>query len=909
MINRKHILAGVIVLLHLFPPSQLFSQSPVYFYNVGDQTGTKFYRNCHGSGFFDYNSDGYDDIFIVHNVSVSPQGPKPHVLLKNLGDGTFVDVAGEAGVEGYNTSAQGLAAGDYNNDGYTDIAIGMGHWYTALYKNNGDGTFSDVSSSAKVTVPNRGRTLAFVDYDNDGYLDLFVFGDNDGSPDIYSLSVYKNKGDGTFAITSKQAGLGYERSSDDIYGFAFADVDNDGDMDFFVPNYTNSSKFFLNNGNGTFTESTTSGLPRTNKLMGAIFLDYNNDGWFDLFVRRAWKTFLLFRNNHDGTFTDVTNSAGVGVILDDKIPFGGGLSTGDFDNDGFIDILAIHRSGRNFKLFHNNGDGTFTEIASSANLTENSDWNWSAPIADYDHDGYLDIYLARNGDTKSDGTTDYYATLFRNAGGTNNWLHVKLEGVQSNRSAIGARLVAYVNGKLQMRQILGGGGYKTDSFPAEFGLAHATEVDSLIIYWPSGIIQKVFKIMANQRITVVEQGGSFYYGPFSLSGQIRYYNNNVRVPKVQLNMSGDEVRNSTVNDSGAYAFSDIKGEEAITVTPVKSGGEDIGSGTLSAYDAALTARYAVGLQELTEDQKKAADVDESGTVYIVDAASIARAAVGLSGIAGSHVGEWRFVPASREYPRMSDNYENADFTAIVLGDVSGNWSMPTGMSKAYSASVLPVDSMIVDPMDTVYIPLVLEKGIDLLSSDVWLRYDANVLKFLGATTTSFSHKFNLIYNDSKAGFLKIALYGTNPLQGTDIFLIIKFQVISNVDQKTTISWDRYQLNDCLYEKPDVRVDIVTSCEKGPTPLDFHLEDNFPNPFNSGTTISYQLAAPSRVSLVIYDIMGRRIRTLINNIQSQGKYQVKWDGKADNGKDVPSGIYVCRLTAGGRSWVLKMAKTK
>ncbi len=899
----------LIICFTLYLTGFLYSQS-ISFTNVGDMTQTKVACNTHGSGFFDYNGDGFPDIFVVHNLSESPFGCLPHTLLKNLGNGIFENVTSEAGVDGYCTSAQGLAAGDYNNDGYVDIAIGMGEWQyspgnssyvLALYKNNGDGTFTDVSSAAGVKSYNRGRNLTFVDYNNDGYLDLFVFGDSI-KPYVPSLIVYKNNGDGSFTLASKEAQLNHKRSPDDIWGCAFADVDNDGDMDFFVPNYSYPSRFFVNNGDGTFTESTTSGLPRTNGLKGAIFLDYNNDGWFDLFVRRAWKTFLLFRNNHDGTFTNVSSSAGIEVVLDSKIPFGGGLSVADFDNDGFIDILAIHRSGRNLKLFHNNGDGTFTDIATSANLTNNSYWNWSAPIADYNQDGYLDIYLCR-----SDYSLTCYATLFQNDGGDNNWLHVKLEGVESNRSAIGARLIAYANGKLQMRQVLGGGGYKADSFPAEFGLAHADQVDSLIIYWPSGIIQKVFKIMANQRITVVEQEGSFYYGPFSLSGHVSYYSNNVRVPRVELDMSGDEMRNTTVSDSGTYVFSDVKGEEAITVTPAKQKGEDIKKGVISAYDAALTARYTVGLETLTENQKKAADVDESGTVDIVDVVQIARAAVGLPGIFASHVGEWRFLPALREYPRMIDNYGDGNFAAIALGDVSGNWSLANGMSKSPSVSLS--DSMIVSPMDTVSIPLISKKGANLISSDIWLRYDANVLKFLGATTTSVSRKFNVIYNDSKTGFVKIALYGIYPISQVNTFLIIKFQVISNINRETTISWEKYQLNDCLYNKPAVHISVVQTGVETTVPIDFYLEDNFPNPFNSGTTISYQLGASGKVSLIVYDVMGRRIRTLVNSVQSPGKYQVRWDGKNDKREDVPSGIYVCRLKAGGRSWVLKMAKTK
>ncbi|GAG16470.1 unnamed protein product, partial [marine sediment metagenome] len=176
------------------------AQSPVTFTDVGASTGTHVFLNPHGSGFFDYNNDGLSDIFVVHNLSTGYIGEKPHALLKNLGNGTFENVTVEARVGGYNASAQGLAAGDYDNDGDMDMAIGMGNWGTLLYRNNNDGTFSNVSDAAGVSQYNRGRCLAFFDYNNDGHVDLLQIGD----PSLYLL---QNKGDGTFVHKRYPAGL------------------------------------------------------------------------------------------------------------------------------------------------------------------------------------------------------------------------------------------------------------------------------------------------------------------------------------------------------------------------------------------------------------------------------------------------------------------------------------------------------------------------------------------------------------------------------------------------------------------------------------------------------------------------------------------------------------------------------
>jgi hypothetical protein len=872
----------------------LYSQ--IHFQDVGVSAGVETGYNSHGSGFFDYNNDGYADLFIVHNVSVIPEDEREHGFFENQGNGTFTYVTDQAGVGGYYTSAQGLAAGDYNNDGNIDICIGMGRNYkTLLYRNNGNETFSNVSTQAGVNVYNRGRCLSFVDYNNDGWVDLFVPGDP-------YLFLYKNNKNGTFSGVTNESGLEFVRSSDDIYGHAFGDVDNDGDMDLFIPSLVDLSRFFINNGDGTFTDATVaSGLPTDSLYYGAVFLDYNNDGYYDLFTRRKEDWPELFRNNQDGTFTDV--SIGAGIYLDTDFPgFGGGLGTADFDNDGYVDILVLTKKGYQNRLFHNNGNGTFTNIGSSAGVTHYKEY-WSAPIADYDHDGYLDIYFCRNNIFEQ----LFKASLYRNDGGENNWLHINLEGNQSNRLGIGARLVAYTNGNLQMRQVMGGEGYKVDDFTVEFGLGSRDVVDSLVIYWPSGIVQNEVWIPANQIIDVTEQEGTHYYQLFSVSGMVRYLYGDSPVPEVPMVMSGAEAGRCTTAVSGLYTFYNLSGGGSITVIPDIQEGEGMASGTISAYDASLTARNAVGLETLTVEQQGSADVNQNGEVDMFDAALTARYAVGFANISGAYAGTWKFEPASHTHAVLSENIEDDDFTASILGDVDGNWGASVPPEKRSLPGFVPTGYLRVVPGQEVVMPVVIDDGLEILSADIWVRYDPEKVDFVSISPSQAAEGFQLVHRNSQDGELKIAMYGMQPLKSSGPLMILKFRVSLIDGEETEIVWDRIQINGkemnreilCLFADQPEEV----------APGLFGLEGNYPNPFNPGTAIRYRVGESGQVSLIIYDTMGRSIRNLVHRYMEKGSYQVDWSGDDDTGKEVPSGIYICKLVSGNQIDSIKLMKLK
>jgi len=467
----------------------------------------------------DINNDGLLDL-IVPTLS-----SEPFVYLNN-GDGTFTDIRATSGIERApsfdNGTWRGFAFGDYDGDGNLDLYIaelgdGTALKRDLLFKGHGDGTFENVTVAAGIETSNAlGNSAFWFDYDNDGKLDLFV--KNYASAN----RLYKNNGNGTFTQVPGAAGLA-TATQGGFHGTisSFADYDNDGLMD--VAFSVETAAFYRNQG-GTFVDASESaGVAPVPHSKGIAWGDYNNDGLLDLYLARGQASGQnpladdLYRNNGDGTFTDVAAVAGVDTTTNTWAAV-----WGDYDNDGFLDLF-VARPGRGAigvgnanLLYHNNGNGTFTDVAAAEGVALQDDLPTSAhkvaAWVDYNNDGFLDLLIKDGiGDEGDNGPeTIGFHRLFKNNGNSNHFIKVNLVGQQSNRGGIGARVTVTSTAGMSFRQNNGGGGGEEasqGSEPLHFGIGTATEATVEVI-WPSGIVDIVSSVAANSTLTIVEGSSS-----------------------------------------------------------------------------------------------------------------------------------------------------------------------------------------------------------------------------------------------------------------------------------------------------------------------------------------------------------------------------------------------------------------
>ncbi len=538
------------------PPQSTNGAVPVHFTDVRERTGITFKHDAtmseekeyletmgSGVGWIDYDQDGLLDLYFVQSAATEwykPSRPLRSVLYHNNGDGTFTDVTEKAGVGAEGLYGQGVAVGDYDNDGYPDMLV-TGYGRAILYHNNGDGTFTDVTAKAGVADEGNWSTSAgWFDYDKDGYLDLVICnyiqwtaknnlwcGDHKPGyraychPDNYRgerLKLYHNNHDGTFTDVSDSSGVGKPEAKG--MGVVLADLNNDGWPDIMVANDTWPNFLFLNNHDGTFRDvSFTSGVAasedgRYEAGMGVDAADVDGDGWDDVYVTHLdFELNRLYHNNHDESFDDATFSSGLG----NKTTLLSGVSARlfDYDNDGWIDIfqvngsmldnIGLYHSEVSWKepkvMFRNLGKGKFDLVSAQLgpDLLKPTVGRGSA-VGDFDNDGDLDIAVSNSGD---------FPQIFRNDGGNaNHWLEVMLVGVKSNRDGRGAALKLTSEGFVEYRQAQGGMSYMSAQDPRiHFGLGSRTSVSSLEITWPSGVVDKLTNVPIDQIITVKEGVG------------------------------------------------------------------------------------------------------------------------------------------------------------------------------------------------------------------------------------------------------------------------------------------------------------------------------------------------------------------------------------------------------------------
>ena len=514
---------------------EVFLPKGLDFKHENSPTQQKYLIETMGGGvaLLDYNHDGLMDVFLVNSGRLTSIMPQPETfdradpkywnrLYRQNRDGSFTDVTREAGLAqaGAGNYGMGVAAADYDNDGFTDLYV-TNYGRNVLYHNNGNGTFSDVTARAGVAGGGWAASAGFFDYDNDGKVDLFVTRymewDTKRSkvcaretycppgefPQTTNL-LYRNRGDGTFEDVSQRSGIGAKRGRS--LGVAFNDYDGDGYTDIFVANDGMEQFLFHNNKNGTFTECaleagvslSDNGKPFAG--MGVDFRDYDNDGRPDIVVTNlARQIYAVYHNDGNGSFSYRSLETGLGVLSAGSS--GWGMRLEDFNNDGWKDLLVAQSHVMDnvekvdpslhymeAPLFALNHEGRF----------ERADAGMSVPVAgrgaafgDLNNDGWMDAVMTVLGGRP---------LLFRNRGGSEHWLTIGLHGVRSNKDGFGARVE--VNGQWQYAN--SGGSYLSASDKRiHFGLG-AAETATVEIWWPSGVDQKLGKVRADQFLDITE---------------------------------------------------------------------------------------------------------------------------------------------------------------------------------------------------------------------------------------------------------------------------------------------------------------------------------------------------------------------------------------------------------------------
>jgi enediyne biosynthesis protein E4 len=513
----------------------------------GGQRTNKYLLETTGCGvaMLDYDNDGFLDLFFVNGTTLEgfAQGSEPTShLYRNRGGGTFEDVTTKAGVA-LSGWGQGACAGDYDNDGFTDLFVTF--WgQNRLFHNRGNGTFEDVTGKAGLTSKTRwGAGCAFLDYDRDGLLDLFAANYIDFDPKsapVPESGLCRYKG---VPVACGPPGL---------------------------PGGKNV--LFHNRGGGTFLDvSDASGITKTTSTysLGVSTLDFDDDGWTDLYVANDSNPSSLYRNNHDGTFKDLAIEAGCAYSQDGKPQAGMGLALDDYDRNGTIDIFKTNFAGDTSTLYSNTGQGLCEDQTFASGIGTNTRWlGWGVGSLDLDQDGWLDLFLVnghvypeveqlkteagykqrkviyrnlRNGrfediterlgpavlepragrgaafgDVDNDGDIDAAVNnvhdtpnLYRLASPTAaSWTELALVGTKSNRSAIGARVRIVAGGDTLVREVRGGGSYfSQNDLRIHAGLGGATQIERIEVRWPSGSAELWRDVPVRKIVTLVEGKG------------------------------------------------------------------------------------------------------------------------------------------------------------------------------------------------------------------------------------------------------------------------------------------------------------------------------------------------------------------------------------------------------------------
>ena len=806
-----------------------------------------------GIAFGDYDGDGRPDLFLAESTDLAGD----IMLLHNGTDGVFRDRSGQiVGEISPNDKGGGCTFVDYDNDGDLDIFVPVGSWSnrTASLRNillrNDRGVLTNVAGEAGLDQDEPSDNAVWLDFDRDGWLDLYVGQWTRGGPPGIRNRFYRNNGDGSFADIGQATGLGaqlHPTGGGSNGGMVSGDFDSDGWPDLFLGVFQDRNRLFRNSHQGTFEDITSNETSDPGPAYGIAVGDIDNDLNLDLFVA-AGARYLeenpefrpqLLLGLGGGEFLDFLEGAGLSVLNNVIAP---GASLADIDNDGDLDLMV----GSPFHLFLNHGDKAFTDGTEQAGVDVGG---LALAVGDWDLDGFLDLVSGHAWPMGDGGQR-----LWRNVGNDNHWLRVELAGVASNTYGVGARITARSGDLVQMREVHGGLGFTQDEPIAHFGLGQRTMVDGLEIRWPSGQVDVLADIPADQKIRVVEGRTWSPVRPMvwltgvdtlllevadtlSLVMRPELFDGSAEILSVTADLShvgGPADLPFGRTEDGVYAA-------AASLTPSRVGMHDIHV-TVDQQTAA-GVRWSRLSRTLpvwhSADQVLFGDAPAAPWVVSGELSAVVETDATLSGEGGRAIavgtdGPYRLVLATN--PALETLGLSSLRLALHPGSFAGTMQVTMNVS---SITVLVSGDADENPLD--------------LGKPEWQLQDIP----LDVSMLS-----------------RISISG----RGTGTFFVDDVSLLASQPGRPPAT-------------------AVLEAYESAVPAFLSLSQNHPNPFNSSTTIRFLLPQQDAVELAIYNLTGQEVVTLASGQREAGTYTLRWDGRDDGGRELASGVYLCRLQAG------------
>ncbi len=800
-----------------------------------------------------------------NDVLAGGQGGKI-VLYRNNGNGSFSDQL----IDRYGAVWR-VSAKDIDKDGKLDIiAASSSENAIAWWKNNGSSFSRRVVDTDLISA----EGVSAGDLDGDGDIDMVGVGWNDGIPAVW----YENVGNENFIRHTLDANFHWAHDVEVV------DINGDGKLDI-IGACSSERKlvWWKNNGGGSFSANTID-----RNFSGAYCaepVDLDHDGDIDIISAShilgqvAW-----WENNGSGNFTKHIISSNFANSHD--------AVAADIDGDGDLDVAATSRIQSEIAWFENNGHQSFTKHTITSSIGEPQ----TVFLSDLDNDGDIDVI----GQSRTQGTvywwentnaTESVSTPDRPTGPSSG-----VSGESLTFSTDGS--TSSMGHSVEYQFDWGDGNYSAWNGVTN---SHA--------YSSEGTYSVRARARCEQHTNITSgwsNGLSVTISPpeYSVSGRVSYYSNNDPISDVNIQVTGDVSTIKTTNADGNFSFS-VDANSTITLYPEKPKGEDIGGFDITMYDAALTARYALGLEQLADGQQIAADADKSGDIYTFDAALIARYAVGLEPLSSSHVAEWLFIPEERNIQNISSNKGNQNFTGYAIGDVDGGWSNSSLLRKnKYTMQRYKKMDEIHFIENEIQLPIHVEANQNILSVDLGIIYDDEFLRFKKINRSNLADSFKFYENDEE-GRLRIGLYTVQPVNEGGQLISVIFERKDLVSQsQASIELRKFLINNVLNFSGKTAIMLGDEHE---VVSDYKLFQNYPNPFNSSTLIRFYNPTSGYASIKIFNLSGQEVKTLFEGYIPNGMHQYSWDGSDHMKKQVSAGVYIYKIEMGSFTSVKKLLK--